>query len=72
MVSVPYPDAPATCNGLGPGESGQGFRAAADPASPFNPRYFGTNANNVIYESTATLFDDMPEIGDPASGHPLR
>ena len=72
MVSAPYGGAPGTCNGLGPGESGQGFRAAADPATPGNPRFFGTNANNLIYEDTSTLFVDMPEIGEPASGHPLR
>ena len=72
MVSAPYAGAPATCNGLGPGESGQGFRGAADPATPGNPRFFGTNANNLIYEDTSTLFVDMPEIGEPPSGHPLR
>jgi type II secretory pathway pseudopilin PulG len=72
MVSAAYPGAPGTCNGLGPGESGQGFRAAADPSAPGNPRFFGTNANNLIYEDTATLFTDMPEIGEPPAGHPLR
>jgi type II secretory pathway pseudopilin PulG len=72
MVSAAYPGSPGTCNGLGPGESGQGFRAAADPSAPGNPRFFGTNANNLIYEDSATLFADMPEIGEPPSGHPLR
>ena len=72
MVSAAYAGSPGTCNGLAPGESGQGFRAAADPASPGNPRFFGTNANNLIYEDTATLFVDMPEVGEPPSGHPLR
>jgi type II secretory pathway pseudopilin PulG len=72
MTSDPYPGAPGSCNGLGVGESGRGFRAAADPASPGNSRFFGTNANSVIYEDTATLFLAMPEYGDPPAGHPLR
>jgi type II secretory pathway pseudopilin PulG len=72
MTSAPYPGAPPSCNGLGEGESGQGFRAAADPASPGNVRYFGTNANNLIYEHNSTLFLLMPEVGESADGHPLR
>jgi type II secretory pathway pseudopilin PulG len=72
MTSVAYPGAPGTCNGLGPGEAGQGFRAAADPASPGNIRFFGTNANNLIYEDSSTLFLVMPEIGNPTAGRPLH
>ena len=33
-----------------------------------NPRYFGTNASNIIYEHTATLFATMPETGAPPAG----
>ena len=72
MSSAPYPGAPGACNGLAPGEAGQGFRAGADPANPGNFRFFGTNANNLIYEDTSTLFLAMPEIGEPLSGHSLR
>jgi type II secretory pathway pseudopilin PulG len=72
MASAAYPGAPGSCNGLGVGESGQGFRAAADPASPGNARFFGTNANNMIYEHTSTLFLSIPEIGESPDGHPLR
>ena len=72
MTSVAYPGAPGTCNGLGPGEAGQGFRAAADPAGPGNIRFFGTNANNLIYEDSSTLFLVMPEIGNPTAGRPLH
>jgi type II secretory pathway pseudopilin PulG len=69
MTSVPYASAPPSCNGLGPGLAGQGFVAAADPTEPNNPRFFGTNASNVIYEHNATLYTDMPEVGVPPVGH---
>ena len=72
LASVPYAGAPSSCNGLGPGEEGQGFAAAADPAEPSNPRFFGTNATNQIYEDSATMFGAMPEAGEPPSGHLLR
>ena len=50
-----------------PGSDGQGFRAAADPTEPTNLRFFATNANTMIFESTLpTLFAAMPEIGEPA------
>jgi type II secretory pathway pseudopilin PulG len=72
MDGAPFPGAPAACNALPAGEAGQGFRAAADPTEGTNPRFFGTNANNVIYEHNATLFMVMPEVGEPPSGHLLR
>ena len=71
MTATPFGGAPATCNGLAGGLSGQGFRAAADPTEPDNPRYYGTNADNVIYEHTATLFAVMPEVGPPPVGQIL-
>ena len=51
-----------------PARGGRGFAAAADPVEPTNPRFFATNANNVIYEHTATLLGIMPEAGDPPVG----
>jgi type II secretory pathway pseudopilin PulG len=72
MTATPFPQAPAPCNGLGPGMTGQGFVAAADPADPVLPRYFGINANNLIYEHNATLFTVMPDVGEPTVGHSLR
>ena len=68
MTAAPYPGSPGSCNGLGVGLAGQGFSAAADPTEPSNPRYFGTNASNIIYEHTATLFATMPETGAPPAG----
>jgi type II secretory pathway pseudopilin PulG len=72
LTATPYPGSPPTCNGLGPGLAGQGFRAAADPAEPSNSRFFGTNANAIIYEEVTTLFGVMPEVGVPPSGTPLH
>ena len=31
-----------------------------------------TNANNIIYEHTASLYATMPEVGAPAAGGPLH
>lgn len=68
MSASPFPGAPPSCNGLGVGAAGQGFLSTADPTEPSNPRYFGTNSSNIIYENTATLIGLMPEIGPPAAG----
>ena len=75
MVQVgatPYAGAPASCNGLADGETGRGFKAGADPVEPGNIRFFGTNANGVIYEHTSSIFGGMPETGAPAAGSPLH
>jgi type II secretory pathway pseudopilin PulG len=68
MSAVPYPGSPGSCNGLGVGVAGQGFAAAADPTEPTNPRFFATNASNIIYEHTASMFGVMPETGAPPVG----
>jgi type IV pilus assembly protein PilA len=68
LAATAYPGAPLSCNGLPGGTAGQGFAAAADPVEPNNPRFFATNANNVIYEYTASLFSVMPEVGPPPVG----
>jgi type II secretory pathway pseudopilin PulG len=67
-----YDGAPASCNGLPAGQTARGFKAGADPADPVNQRYFGSNANNAIYEDTSSLYAGMPESGEPPAGHPLR
>lgn len=72
LEATPFAGAPPTCNGLAAGESGQGFRAAANPAQPGNPRFFATNANSLIYEHTSTLFALIPEVGEPPAGAPLH
>lgn len=72
LTASPFPGAPASRNGLPAGEAGQGFKAAADPAEPSNPRFFATNANGLIFEDSSTLCATMPEVGTPPSGHSLR
>lgn len=67
-----FDGAPASCNGLAVGSAAQGFRAGADPTEAGNPRYFAINASGYIFEDSSSLFDAMPEVGEPAAGHPLR
>ena len=72
MAAVAYGGAPPSCNGLAAGAAGQGFVAAADPDNSSNFRFFATNANNLIWEHTSSLFGAMPEIGSPLVGAPLK
>jgi type II secretory pathway pseudopilin PulG len=72
LSTTAFPGAPDSCNGLGAGLAGQGFKAAADPSDPQNFRFFATNANGMIFEDVASLWVPMPEVGEPASGHTLR
>lgn len=72
LEGLPYEGAPPTCNGLGVGQSAQGFRAGADPTVAGNVRFFAVNANGMIYENNATIYSDMPEVGVPTTGHTLR
>ncbi len=71
LAAEPFGGSPASCNGVGAGEGGQGFRAAADPTELTNLRYFGINSYGLIYEDVTTMFPVMPELGEPAAGHPL-
>jgi len=71
VTATPYALAPGTCNGLPAGTTGLSFKTAADPLDPNNPRFFASNAQNVIWEDTASLWAGIPETGDPASGHPI-
>jgi type II secretory pathway pseudopilin PulG len=68
VAATSFAGAPAACNGLAAGQAGQGYVAAADPSDTTFPRFFGTNANNVIYEHTSSLFGLMPETGAPPVG----
>lgn len=72
LQGTAYGGAPATCNGLAPGVTAQGFKAGADPASIQNPRFFATNANGQLYENNATMYAATPELGEPAIGHVLH
>ena len=74
LEATAFAGAPPACNGLGAGAAGRGFRAGADPTAAGTgiPRYFASNANGAIFEDVASLYAGMPEVGQPASGHPLR
>ena len=64
------PGSPASCNGAEMGTSGRGYVAVADMITPQpeGARYFATNANGRIYEHTSSLFDYIPETGEPTRG----
>lgn len=73
MAATPFGGAPDTCNALGPGATGQAFKAAADPVDVANNvRYFAVNAGNSIWEDRSSLWATMPEAGDSPSGFALR
>jgi competence protein ComGC len=73
MAITPVGGTPATCNGLGAGQTGAGYAVVADPLDPMvNPRYFGTNADGVLYEHSGSLGLVMPEAGPPPVGQPIR
>jgi type II secretory pathway pseudopilin PulG len=73
LTATPYGGAPDTCNALGTGQTGLAFKVRGDPLDTGNnTRYFATNANNVIWEDTASLFAAIPEAGDAPSGHPIK
>jgi type II secretory pathway pseudopilin PulG len=72
LTATPFAGAPGACNGLAGGLAGQAYKAAADPSEPGNIRFFAINANGQIFEDTTSLFAGMPEVGDPAAGHPLH
>jgi type II secretory pathway pseudopilin PulG len=72
VQGTPFAGSPPACNGLGAGLTAQGFKAAADPIEPNNSRFFASNANNQIFEHSATMFATMPESGQPTVGHVLR
>ena len=73
VTATPLAGAPATCNGLGAGLAAPGYATLGDPIDTVaTARFFGTNAEGILYEHTATLNGIMPESGVPAAGTPLR
>ncbi len=51
-----------SCNG---GALATTYHLTADPLPGRGRRYFGTNGGGAIFQSTATLFTDMPDSGGP-------
>lgn len=74
MAGTANPGAPATCNGLAPGLATPSYATVADMISPppTGGRFFGTNADGILYEDTASLGGIMPESGPPARGTPIK
>jgi prepilin-type N-terminal cleavage/methylation domain-containing protein len=74
LAGTPLAGAPATCNGLSAGMASPGYAAVADPidVSGAVGRYFGTNADGLIYQDSTSLGTTMPEGGAPPSGSPIQ
>ena len=73
VLATPLAGAPATCNGLGPGLSAPAYATLGDPIDiGGTSRFFGTNAEGILYEHSATLNGIMPESGAPAAGVPIK
>ena len=73
MTSTPLTGAPATCNGLAPGNSSPGYTLTADPMDPVgNPHFYGTNADGTIYVHNSTMSGLLPESGPPSAGAPVK
>lgn len=73
LAGTSLPGAPATCNGLAPGAAAPGYAAIADHLGAVpNGRFFGTNADGIIYEHNVSLAGTMPETGAPPAGDPLK
>lgn len=74
MAGTPMAAAPPTCNGLAAGQAAPGYAMIADQLDAPNGRgrFFGTNADGVLYEHTRSLAPTMPEAGGPAVGVPLQ
>lgn len=73
VTGTPLAGAPATCNGLAPGQAAPGYSVVADPIDTgATGRHFGTNAEGILYEHTATLGGIMPEGGVPIAGSPVK
>jgi prepilin-type N-terminal cleavage/methylation domain-containing protein len=72
LAGTPIAGAPASCNGLGMGQTAPGYAAVGDPLDAGMARFFGTNSDAVIYQHSSTLSLTMPETGGPAAGAPIQ
>ncbi len=74
MAGTPMAAAPATCNGLAAGRAAPGYAIVADQLDAPNGRgrFFGTNADGIMYEHSGSLAATMPEAGGPAVGVPIH
>jgi type II secretory pathway pseudopilin PulG len=73
LTATSLAGAPGSCNGMAPGLGAPGYVASADPLDPVaTPRYFGTNADGVIYEDSSSFSGTMPESGPSTHGIPIH
>jgi type IV pilus assembly protein PilA len=56
---------PAAGNGCNGRPLGATYHVTADPLPSSGRRYFGSNGAGAIFQSSATLFSDMPDVGTP-------
>jgi prepilin-type N-terminal cleavage/methylation domain-containing protein len=71
MAGTEVPDPLQTCTGDTPLS---GYQLTSDPVMPgwSGRRFFGTNADLVIYENTESYTGKMPESGAPDVGQEVR
>ena len=72
MAGTKMAGSPASCNGLLVGESSAGYAIVADQLDKAASRFFGSNADGVIYEHNKSFGMTMPESGVPPDGAPLK
>jgi prepilin-type N-terminal cleavage/methylation domain-containing protein len=73
LAATPLPQAPGTCNGLADGLAATGYAVTAEPLDALLvPRFFGSNADAIIYEDISTFLGTMPEGGSPPHGVPAK
>jgi prepilin-type N-terminal cleavage/methylation domain-containing protein len=65
------PEAQPSCIGVMPVA---GYQVTADPLTPgaTGVRFFGTNAERILYEDVTTFAGSMPETGAPAHGAEIK
>jgi type IV pilus assembly protein PilA len=56
---------PTAGNGCHGRPLGATYHVSADPLPSRGRRYFGSNGGGAIFQSVATLFMDMPDVGTP-------
>jgi type II secretory pathway pseudopilin PulG len=68
LTAAGHAGAPPSCNGVGAGQGGTGYRAGADSIDPALARFYSTNATGIIFEANVALFPATPEAAPPPFG----
>jgi hypothetical protein len=74
LAGTPIAGSPAPCNGVGAGKGSTGYAVVADPLDPVANigKFFGTNADALIFVHSSSLAAVMPETGVPTLGKPIQ